>query len=384
MTGRLLTCQATFWNASLSMAFVDQTLERASGNTPASWFVAAGIFVAVAGALFAAKWLLKRRLATLAQRTATQVDDAFVALFSATNLVFIVAVGVQAASSALVLPAGATRAIRALTIVAVALQIGLWCAAAIRAVVVSYVRRHADGASRTAVSAVGFLAQAVIWSFVVVAALRSFGYDVTALVAGLGITGIAIALAVQNILGDLFAALSIVVDKPFLVGETINVDGQVGTVERIGLKTTRVRALQGEEVVYSNADLLKSRLRNYTRMHERRIVMTVSIASETPTETAARIPGMLREAVQSQPNVRFDRAHLAKLGSSSLDYELVFYSLDPDYNVGMDIQQAVYLALLRRFATERVSLAYPTSMVIQRTEQQTVESGASSNRLEPH
>lgn len=315
-----------------------------------------------------------------AQRTATQIDDAFVALFSATNLVFIVAVGVQAASSALVLPGGVTRAIRALTIVAVAIQIGLWCAAAIRAVVVSYVRRHADGASRTAVSAVGFLAQAVVWSFVVVAALTSFGYDVTALVAGLGITGIAIALAVQNILGDLFAALSIVVDKPFLVGETINVDGQVGTVERIGLKTTRVRALQGEEVVYSNADLLKSRVRNYTRMRERRIVMTVSVASETPTETAARIPSMIREVIQSQPNVRFDRAHLARLASSSLDYEFVFYSLDPDYNVGMDIQQAIYLALLRRFAAERVSLAYPTSLVIQRTEQLSSEYAPNESR----
>ena len=362
------------------MDFVDQTLERAAGNTPASWFAAAGIFLAVAGALFAAKWLLRRRLATLAQRSATQIDDAFVALFSATNLVFIVAVAVQAASSALVLPNGGTRAIRALTIVAVALQIGLWCAAAIRTFTGSYVRRNADGAGRTAISAVGFLAQAVVWSFVVVAALTSFGYDVTALVAGLGITGIAIALAVQNILGDLFAALSIVVDKPFLVGETINVDGQVGTVERIGLKTTRVRALQGEEVVYSNADLLKSRVRNYTRMRERRIVMTVSVTFETPTETAARIPSMIREVVQSQPNVRFDRAHLAKLASSSLEYEFVFYSLDPDDNVGMDVKQAVYVALLRRFEAERVSLAYPTSVVIRRTEEPTVEYAPNEHR----
>ncbi len=339
-----------------------------SANSPTAWMTAAAIFVAVTGILFAAKWLLTRRLATLAARTPTQIDDAFVALFGATNLLFIATVGVQAASSALVLPSGGVQAIRNVTIVAVALQIGLWCAAAIRAVIGSYVRRHADGASRTAVSAAGFLAQAVVWSFVVVAALTAFGYDVTALVAGLGITGIAIALAVQNILGDLFAALSIVVDKPFLVGETIDVDGQVGTVERIGLKTTRVRALRGEEVVYSNADLLKSRLRNYTRMRERRLVLTISIAYETPPATVARIPAMIREVIQAQPNVRFDRAHLANLAGSSLDYEFVFYALDPDYNVGMDVQQAVYLALLHRFEAERVSLAYPTRVVIQRTE----------------
>ena len=203
-------------NASLSMDFVDQTLERASGNTPASWFVAAGIFVAVAGALFAAKWLLKRRL----ERSPTygDPDRRCVSRVRCDNSCHRGG-GVQAASSRSS-PTGATRAIRALTIVAVALQIGLWCAAAIRTVVVSYVRRHNDGASRTAVSAVGFLAQAVVWSFVVVAALTSFGYDVTALVTGLGITGIAIALAVQNILGDLFAA-SVDSWTSLPVGETI-------------------------------------------------------------------------------------------------------------------------------------------------------------------
>ncbi|MGQ0640156.1 MAG: mechanosensitive ion channel family protein [Gemmatimonadaceae bacterium] len=175
------------------------------------------------------------------------------------------------------------------------------------------------------------------------------------------------ALAVQNTLSNLFAALSIVVDKPFVVGETIDVDGQTGTVERIGLKTTRVRALQGEEVVYSNADLLKARVRNYTRMRERRIVMTISVAAETLSATLARIPGMLREIVLALPNVRFDRAHLAKLANASLDFELVFFSLDPDANVGMDLQQAVYLAVLRRFEVEGVSLAYPTRVIIQRT-----------------
>lgn len=362
------------------MDVADQILPTVSANSATAWMTAAAIFVAVAGVLIAAKSLLTRRLAALATRTATQIDDAFVALFGATNLVFIVAVGVQAASSALVLPSGGTRAIRTVTIVAVALQIGLWVAAAIRAFAGTYVRRHADGASRTAVSAVSFLAQAVVWSFVVVAALTAFGYDVTALVAGLGITGIAIALAVQNILGDLFAALSIVVDKPFVVGETINVDGQVGTVEKIGLKTTRVRALRGEEVVYSNADLLKSRLRNYARMRERRLELTISVGYETPLATVARIPAMIREVVEAQPNVRFDRAHLTKPASSSLDYEFVFFSLDPDYNVGMDLRQTVYLSLLRRFEAERVSLAYPTRVVIQRTEAEEAEGRPNENR----
>ncbi|MGQ0539090.1 MAG: mechanosensitive ion channel family protein, partial [Gemmatimonadaceae bacterium] len=160
----------------------------------------------------------------------------------------------------------------------------------------------------------------------------------------------------------------IVVDKPFVVGETIDVNGQVGTVERIGLKTTRVRALQGEEVVYSNAELLKGRLHNYTRMRERRIVMTVSVTYETPAALVERVPGIIREVVQSQPKVRFDRAHLARLANASLDYELVFYSLNPEFNVGMDLQQAIYLGLLRRFEAEGIALAYPTRVIIQRSE----------------
>ncbi|MEW5919213.1 MAG: mechanosensitive ion channel family protein [Gemmatimonadota bacterium] len=330
---------------------------------------AAVVFLAVAGVLVAAKLLLRKRLAVLATRTSTQIDDALVALFAATNVIFIVVVALQAASSALTLPTPATRVMGVISILALALQAGLWGRAAVRSITRGYIHRQSDAASRTAVFAAGFLAQGIIWAFVFVAALTALGYNVTALLTGLGIGGIAIALAVQNILGDLFAALSIVVDKPFLVGETIDVDGQVGTVEKIGLKTTRVRALQGEEVVFSNADLLKARVRNYARMRERRIVMTISLAPETPVAVLSRIPGIIREIVQQQPNVRFDRAHFARLANASMDFELVFFSLNPDFNVGMDLQQGIYLALLRRFESERIQLAIPTRVIIQRTDQ---------------
>jgi small-conductance mechanosensitive channel len=351
------------------MNVVEQIVETLRANSPAAWITAAAIFAAVAGVLFAAKLLLKKRLAALATRTSTQIDDALVALFGATNVVFIIVVAVQAASSALALPRGATGVLGVVAILALTIQAGLWGRAAVRSITRGYIHRQSDAASRTAVFAAGFLAQGIIWAFVFVAALTALGYNVTALLTGLGIGGIAIALAVQNILGDLFAALSIVVDKPFLVGETIDVDGQVGTVEKIGLKTTRVRALQGEEVVYSNADLLKARVRNYARMRERRIVMTISLAPETPAAVVSRVPGMIREIVQQQPNVRFDRVHLARLANASMDFELVFFSLNPDFNVGMDLQQGIYLALLRRFESERIQLAIPTRVVIQRTDQ---------------
>ncbi|HJU74751.1 MAG TPA: mechanosensitive ion channel family protein [Gemmatimonadaceae bacterium] len=339
-----------------------------SANTPVAWLTAALIFVLVAGALYALKWLLTRRLARLAERTETRVDDAFVAIFAATNFLFIAAIALQAAIPVLRLPNVVVRVANGFTIIAVAIQVGLWGRAAVRAVVSGYLQRHADGASRTAVSAVGFLAQITIWSIVTVAALTTFGYDVTALLTTLGIGGIALALAVQNILGDLFAALSIVVDKPFLVGETIDVDGQSGTVERIGLKTTRVRGIGGEEIIYSNADLLKARVRNYTRMRERRLVGVIRLAYETPVGVVERIPLLIKETIQAQPNVRFDRANLVRIGDASLDFEYVFFSLQPDANLGMDLQQAVYLGLLRRFESEGVAIAFPTRVIIQRSD----------------
>ncbi len=358
---------------------MDQLRSILTANTPLAWLTAATIFVVVAGVLYAVKWALSRRLPKLAARTSTQVDDAFVAVFAATNVLFIGAIALQAASAALTIPASSARALKVLTIIAVALQGGFWARAAIRAIVRGYFRHQQDGASRTAVGAVGFLAQVSVWAIVVVAALRSLGYDVTALLAGIGIGGIALALAVQNILGDLFAALSIVVDKPFVVGETIGVDGQVGTVERIGLKTTRVRSIDGEEVIYSNADLLKARVRNYARMRERRLVSTIRLAYEIPASTAERIPQIIRETIQKQPNVRFDRAHLARIGEASLDYEYAFFALDPGFNLGMDLQEAVYLGLLRRFEAERIAFAFPTRVIFQRGDAS--QSGADSSRI---
>ena len=162
-------------------------------------------------------------------------------------------------------------------------------------------------------------------------ALNRLGYDVTALITGLGVGGIAIALAVQNVLGDLFAALAIVLDKPFVVGDAITVDTMTGTVEHVGLKTTRIRSVNGEQLIFSNADLLKSRIRNFKRMQERRIVFTIGVSYDTPPDTVARIPAMIREAVEAQQQVRFDRSHFMSYGDSALSFETVYFVLTADY-----------------------------------------------------
>ena len=189
--------------------------------------------------------------------------------------------------------------------------------------------------------------------------------DVTALVAGLGIGGVAVALAAQNILGDLFASVSIALDKPFVIGDFVTVGEFMGTVEYIGLKTTRVRSLSGEQVVFSNTDLLDSRIRNFGRLYQRRVVLTLGVTYQTPREELARIPDTIREAIVSQggDRVRFDRAHLASYDDSAITFEAVYVVLDPDYTLHMDIKQDVYLKVHEAFEERGIDFAYPTRTV---------------------
>jgi len=169
-----------------------------------------------------------------------------------------------------------------------------------------------------------------------------------------------VALAVQNILGDLFASLSIVLDKPFAVGDFLIIDEHMGAVENVGLKTTRVRSLSGEQLVFSNADLLKSRIRNFGRMFERRVVFKIGVTYQTPRDKLQRIPAMIREAIQRQDKVRFDRSHFQAYGDYALTFETVYYVLSPDYNQYMDIQQAINLEIHEAFEAEGIEFAYPT------------------------
>jgi small-conductance mechanosensitive channel len=200
----------------------------------------------------------------------------------------------------------------------------------------------------------------VLWVVVLLMILDNLGVNITTLVASLGIGGIAVALAVQNILGDLFASLSIVLDKPFVLGDFIIVDKYLGSVEYVGLKTTRLRSLGGEQLVFSNADLLKSRLQNMTRMTRRRAVFSVAVTYATPTATLRAIPPMLTELVKSQENATFDRAHFSGVGPSSMNFEVVYWVESADYNKFMDIQQEIYLQMLDRLAEMKVELALPT------------------------
>ena len=194
--------------------------------------------------------------------------------------------------------------------------------------------------------------------------LDNLGVNITAMVAGLGVGGVAVALAVQNILGDLFASLSITFDRPFVIGDFLIVDDFLGSVEHIGIKSTRLRSLSGEQIVMSNADLLKSRLRNYGRMSERRVLFTASVTYETPAEPLEQIPTIIREIIDAQPDTRLDRSHFATHAAASLDFETVYYVLSTDYNHYMDIQQTINLRIHREFARRGIEFAYPTQRLL--------------------
>jgi small-conductance mechanosensitive channel len=221
-----------------------------------------------------------------------------------------------------------------------------------------------DPGRTTSLEALRLVAHALLVVILALFGLDNFGVNVTTLVAGLGIGGIAIALAVQNILGDLFASVSIVLDKPFVIGDSIQVGDLSGTVEHIGIKTTRVRAISGEQLVFPNSDLLGSRIRNFKRMQERRYETILGVTYDTPAEKLKRIPSWIREAVEAQSELRFDRAHFMRFGAYSLDIQAVFFVRSPDYIVFMDHLQTFNLALLDRFKREGVELAFPTQVTI--------------------
>ncbi|HET9983138.1 MAG TPA: mechanosensitive ion channel family protein [Longimicrobiales bacterium] len=332
------------------------------GSSLRDWAAAAASAAALYLVLVGARRVLASRLARFAERTTNHVDDLAVEVVRRTRTFFLGAVAVYAGATWLALPPAPERILKAAVILAAVLQAAIWGNGVIAHVVQRQTARtpEENAASATTMNALGVLARALLWAILALLALDNLGVDITALVAGLGVGGVAVALAVQNILGDLFASLSIVLDKPFVIGDFIVVDDFAGTVEHVGLKTTRIRSLSGEQLVFSNADLLKSRVRNFNRMQERRVVFGFGVAYETPPATVAAIPGMVREIVEAQADVRFDRAHFKGYGASSLDFEVVYYTLDPDYNRYMDTQQAINLELLRRCAAAGIEFAYPT------------------------
>jgi len=333
-----------------------------AGNTLTSWAVALGLGLTTVVALRIGTRLLAKQVRRFAQGTENELDDLIGSLVERTNALFIGVAAMWTASLALTLPARAAGALRVLVVFGVLTQVAIWASAVADHFVTRYRQRVQadDPGVATAMGAVRFLVRVAVWGAVLLIALDTLGIDITTLIAGLGIGGIAIALALQNLLGDLFASVSIVLDKPFVVGDFIDLGTHRGVVENVGLKTTRVRSLSGEELVIANSDLLATRIRNYKRMSERRITFDIGVVYGTPSEKLRRIPELARDAIESCSNTRFDRSHFKSFGDSALLFETVYYMTVPDYNAYMDTQQAINLELYHRFEDEGLEFAFPT------------------------
>lgn len=338
-------------------------LEAWRANSNYDWSLAVAILVLVWLALLGLRFWVSRLLrAAFICKITSHSRETAEKLLSATWIGLLLPIGFYAAASTLELPSKLDRAIDTIVVVALMLQAALW----INCLFVNWIarliekRRNIDSEAVTILAFLGFAARIMVWTFAILLILNHLNFNITALITGLGIGGVAIALAIQNILGDLFASLSIVLDKPFVVGDFIVIGDCMGTVEHIGLKTTRLRSLGGELIVFSNADLLKSRIRNYKRMYERRVVFTINVKYETAADKLSRVSQILRETVEARKQVRFDRAHFKEYGEYSLVFEIVYYVLNPDFNIYMDIQQAINISIYKRFVQEKIDFAYPT------------------------
>ena len=330
------------------------------GNEIKTWLIALAVAVGTLVALRLVEQVLVVRIERLAQQTHTVIDDVVIGALRKTKLLYLFIMSGFAGSIWLSLPKDVRSVFWKVTIVATIIQVGIWLSTALQIWLENYRKDETDGANRMTMNALSFLGRIALWAIVLLLILDNLGVDVTALVAGLGIGGIAIALAVQNVLSDLFASLSIVLDKPFIPGDFVVVGDMSGSVEHIGIKTTRIRSISGEQLVFSNTDLLGSRIRNFGRMRERRVVFPLGVTYQTSVEKLERVPGMIQGAIESQERVRFDRSHFASYGDSALNFETVYYVESSDYTTHMDILQAVNLSIYRSFATEGIEFAYPT------------------------
>ncbi len=331
------------------------------GNPVGAWLLAAGVFAAVVAILLLVKQLVIGRFFRLAGRTSNEVDDIIVELLKRTRISVLMVLALAAVALTLLILAPPVRtAIKFIAVIALFFQAMSWGNAIISFWVEHYAARRGmtRGSSAGTVGALVVLARVALFIVLFLFALDNLGFAIAPLIAGLGIGGIAVALAVQNILGDLFAALSIVVDKPFAVGDFIVIDTHMGTVEHIGLKSTRIRALSGEQIIIGNADLLKARINNFQRMVERRAVFVIAVSYDITPAALQQVPTIIREAVMRQPRTRFDRSHLRSYSAAAIDFETVYWVLTPDYNAYMDIQQAINLELFTRFRDAGIMFAH--------------------------
>jgi len=334
-----------------------------AGNSVLTWVVAAGAIIIGLLLVFILKSILLKSLGELAKKSKNWADDVLVDAISATGIFAYLTVVIFTVVIVLDLPGRIEQIGRLLATIALLVQAGIWIQELFRSVMENWLKGKENKRNSTIAAGITFAAKLVTWSIVILLVLSNLGVKITAVIAGLGIGGIAVALAVQGILADLFASLSMYFDRPFDIGDFIIIDSFLGTIEKIGLRTTRIKSLGGEQIIFANGDIVKSRIRNYARMEERRIVFSFGIEYNLPADKVERAAAIAKEIIQETPDTRLDRVHFKEYGNFSLNFEAVYYVLVPDYTVYMDKQHTINMQLYRRFEQEGITFAFPTQTI---------------------
>lgn len=358
-----------FLNASslaASLPAVETTLPYFGAINATPILLALALFFGIIIAVKLVLWTILARLRSLSEKTTTDVDDVVIGAVASIRLWVYTIIAAYVAITLFAIPGWAQITLDAVLYVAVIWQLVEVALQFVRYGTKRMVEKDEDGDGEvdpnaaTASDMINLIARIVLYVFGAIFVLSNLGIEVTSLIAGLGIGGIAIAFALQGILSDLFASFSIYFDKPFRIGDFIVIGSDMGTVEKIGIKTTRLRTLQGEELVVSNAELTTARVQNFKKMEERRIVTEFGITYETSAENLRAVNGIVKEIVDRVDGIRFDRVHFKTFGDSALIFELVYYVTSDDYVQYMDGQEQLNLELFDAFAQKGIDFAYPT------------------------
>ncbi len=343
------------------------------GNSLLTWIITAACILVGFIIVKFLKTVLLKQLRNWAQKTKTTFDDFIVESFEKSVIPILYFLVIYTALNYLQLPQKAGNIIHIAMLFVITFFVLRLINAALQYFIFSFLKRQDDGELKQK-QAKGLLVivKVIIWMLGIVFLLDNLGYNVTTIIAGLGIGGIAIALAAQAILGDLFSYFVILFDRPFEIGDFIIVDDKMGVIEYIGVKTTRLRTLGGEQLVCSNKDLTDSRVHNYKRMEKRRVVFNIGITYQTSAEVLEIIPQLVKEIITRNDDVVFDRGHFSGFGSFSLNFEFVYYILSSDYNIYMDRQQAIYVDIFRAFEDRGIDFAYPTQTLFMKPEHEHV------------
>ena len=336
------------------------------GNTVKDYLISLIAFIIVAILLWVFKSIFLNRLKKIAKKTKTEIDDVIIKCLQLINWPLYLAIALWVAFKFIYVAPVINKIYNYFVTIII-----IYYAARIITVWINYFtnnitkKRVEEGRATDAgiIKLINNILKGILWIIAILILLENFGVNITTLIAGLGIGGIAIAFALQAILGDVIASFSIYFDRPFEIGDYIVTGDIAGNVKKIGIKSTKIDSLTGEEIIIPNKDLGNSRVRNYKRMQKRRILFTLRVTYETPLEKLKMIPDIITKIVNENEICNLDRVNFYKFGDYSLIFEVVYYVLDPDYKVYMDIQQKINFEIKESFEKEGIEFAYPTRTI---------------------